>query len=241
MDDVSGCECPNGDAPTTTIDATRAASIVQLPNAHGESVVWQAGFVPTEVRWLPTSSPLSSSASFSSASSYSSSPPSSPSETLPLVTLSGNDDFKDNSDYTDAGDDEDTRGSEDKEEADGRGSGLSAGAKAGIGVGVALAVLFILGVAFLLLRKRRRRIPAEGTWGPAVPAEPRIGPAHPSGMPSELGGSTVRPWSTISELDGAGVTKVARDGNRGSWLRSGIDGGGVRGYQRENPVTELPV
>lgn len=158
----------------------------------------------------------------------------------PLVTLNANDDdFKDNNDNTDAGDDGDTKGSEDKEEDDGGGSGLSAGAKARIGVGVALAVLFILGVAFLLLRTRRRkRITAVG---PAAPAAPLIGPAHPSGTPSDLGGSTVRPWSTISELDGAGVAKVARDGNRGSWLRSEINGGGVGGEQREKPVTELPV
>lgn len=241
MNDVSGCECPDGDVPTTTIDATRAVSIVQLPTAHGESVVWQAGFVPTEVRWLPTSSSLSSPASSLSISS-SSSLPSSPSETLPHVTLNANDDFKDNNDNTNAGDDGDTRGSEDKEEDGGGGSGLSAGAKAGIGVGVALAVLLILGVAFLLLRKRRRRcITADVTSGPAVEVVPRIGPAHPSGTPSELGGSTVRPWSTISELDGAGVSNVARDGNRGSWQRSEMNGGGVGDEQREKPVTELPV
>lgn len=240
IDDVSGCECPNGDAPTTTIDATRAVSIVQLPTAHGQSVVWQAGFVPTKVRWLPTSSSPSSPTSTLSTSSSSSSLSSSPSETLPLFTLNANDDFKDSNDHTDARD-EDTKGSEDKEEGDGGGSGLSAGAKAGIGVGVALAVLFVLGVAFLLLWRRRRRIAAEGTSEPAVPEEPPIGPAHPSGTPSELGGSTVRPWSTISELDGAGVIKATRDGNRGSWLRSEMDVGCVGGEQREKPVTELPV
>lgn len=242
MDDISDCECPGGDAPTTTIDATRAVSIVQLPTAHGESVVWQASFVPTEVRWLPSSSSspsLSSPSSSPSSSPTESSLSSSPSETLPLVTINADDDFKDSSDHTDGGGDQNIDNSNEMENDEG--SGLSMGAKAGIGVGVTLAVLFILGVAFLLFRRKRRRAAAEVKTGPDIQTAPPIGPAHPSGTPSELEGNTARPWSLRSELDGASIAKVAEGGNRGPWSRSELDAGGVSGEKTAKPVTELPV
>ena len=104
-------------------------------------------------------------------------------------------------------------------------NGLGVGAKAGMGVGVSLGSLFILGIAYLLIRRKRRGNTEEGGTGvwramshrfikkkeeSGAGIMDKTGPMGLPGGPGKLPPAELGADATRSELEGAGTGEKPR-------------------------------
>ena len=150
------------------------------------------------------------------------------------------------------------------EDSRGGSGGLSGGAKAGIGVGVSLGALLVLGMMFLLIRRRKRAAEVEteevekagaGDNGPLPTELPERAGTPP---PMELAEDATRSeldvtessrgspgtWTTVSRMSPGEWNRVsgmsAETWNGSPELRSGHGSSGNWAEKKGNTVSELP-